>query len=296
MNFGRVITAMVTPFHERGIDEASLTNLVEHLIATGSESLVVAGTTGESPTLTHEEKLWLFEKVVHLAKGRVKVIAGTGTNDTTSSIQLAKEAEACGVDGLLVVAPYYNKPSQEGLYQHFKAIAESTALPIMLYNIPGRTSINISTETTLRLADIDNIVAVKESSGNFSQIAEIIRRKPEDFLVYSGDDALLLPILAIGGYGIVSVASHLVGPAIRALIDAYLNGQVQEAVRLNNRLMPLFEGLFVTSNPVMVKQGLNLIGVPVGGVRLPLVPATKEQIQFMKQLLAELKADLEYVK
>jgi 4-hydroxy-tetrahydrodipicolinate synthase len=289
MSFGRVITAMVTPFDEQGINESALKALVEHLIATGSESIVVAGTTGESPTLSHEEKLWLFEKVVSLADGRVKVIAGTGTNDTEGSIRLSKEAEACGVDGLLLVAPYYNKPSQEGLYQHFRAIAESTALPIMLYNIPGRTSINMSAQTTLRLAEIDNIVAMKESSGNFSQISEIIRNKKDDFLVYSGDDGLLLPILAIGGHGIVSVASHLVGQPIQELVNLYLSGQVQQAVQLNNRLMPLFEGLFVTSNPVMVKLGLNLIGIPVGEVRLPLVSADEQQVSLLKQLLSELE-------
>jgi 4-hydroxy-tetrahydrodipicolinate synthase len=289
MSFGRVITAMVTPFDEQGINESALKALVEHLIATGSESIVVAGTTGESPTLSHQEKLWLFEKVVSLADGRVKVIAGTGTNDTEGSIRLSKEAEACGVDGLLLVAPYYNKPSQEGLYQHFRAIAESTALPIMLYNIPGRTSINMSAQTTLRLAEIDNIVAMKESSGNFSQISEIIRNKKDDFLVYSGDDGLLLPILAIGGHGIVSVASHLVGQPIQELVNLYLSGQVQQAVQLNNRLMPLFEGLFITSNPVMVKLGLNLIGIPVGDVRLPLVPADEQQVSLLKQLLSELE-------
>lgn len=289
MDFGRVVTAMVTPFNERGIDEEKVAVLLEHLIGSGTESVVVAGTTGESPTLTHEEKLWLFERVATLANGRIKVIAGTGTNDTASSIQLAKEAGACGVDGLLVVAPYYNKPSQEGMYHHFRLIAESTAIPIMLYNIPGRTSINISAETTLRLAEIDNIIAVKESSGNFAQMSNIIRNKPEGFSVYSGDDNLLLPILAIGGYGIVSVAAHIVGKSMRRLIDAYLGGQVEEAVQINNQLMPFFEGLFVTSNPVMVKCALDILDIPVGDVRLPLVKETEEQREWMQKLLEQVK-------
>ncbi|UOF89407.1 4-hydroxy-tetrahydrodipicolinate synthase [Fodinisporobacter ferrooxydans] len=289
MDFGRVVTAMVTPFNEQGIDEENLPLLIEHLISNGTDSVVVAGTTGESPTLTHDEKLRLFERVVTLANGRIRVIAGTGTNDTASSIRLAKEAEACGVDGLLLVAPYYNKPSQEGLYQHFRAIAASTAIPIMLYNIPGRTSININAETILRLAEIDNIVAVKESSGNLSQVSNIIRRKPRDFRVYSGDDYLLLPILAIGGHGIVSVASHVAGKPIADMISNYLEGRTDQATELHNRLLPLFEGLFITSNPVMVKFALNDSGIPVGGVRLPLVRETDEQRDYMRNILQDIQ-------
>ena len=289
MKFGRVVTALVTPFDEHGIDEVQLGNVLEHLIETGTDSVVVAGTTGESPTLSHEEKLWLFEKVVSLVKGRIPVIAGVGSNDTRSSIRLAKEAEACGVDALLLVAPYYNKPSQEGLYQHFKAIANETALPIMLYNIPGRTSINISAETTLRLAQIENIVAIKESSGDFTQISHIIRQKPEDFLLYSGDDVLLLPILAIGGYGVVSVAAHVVGRDLQQMIQSFLAGKVEFAARLHSTLLPLFEGLFATSNPVMLKRALQEIGIPVGNVRLPLVGPNEEQEQLIVQIMSSLR-------
>ncbi|GBF11298.1 4-hydroxy-tetrahydrodipicolinate synthase [Tepidibacillus infernus] len=285
MDFGRLITAMVTPFNQKlEIDLEKTKNLVNHLINTGTETIVVAGTTGESPTLTKNEKLLLFEKVIEFADGRAKVIAGTGTNDTKSSIELTKQAEEIGVDGVMLVAPYYNKPSQEGLYQHFKSIAEETALPIMIYNIPGRTGINIQAKTMVQLASISNIVAVKEASGDLTQMAEIIANVPSDFYLYSGDDKLTLPVLAIGGHGIVSVASHVVGNEMKEMIDHYFKGNVKEAALEHLRLLPLFEAIFITSNPAPIKALLEEIGIKAGSVRLPLVSVTREQIQFVTNI------------
>jgi 4-hydroxy-tetrahydrodipicolinate synthase len=262
VDFGRLLTAMVTPFDSNlQIDYGKLDRLIEHLIATGTTTIVVAGTTGESPTLSHDEKLNLFKYVVEKAAGRVKVVAGTGSNNTADSVAFSQEAEAIGVDGLLLVAPYYNKPSQEGLYQHFKTIAESVKIPCILYNIPGRTSINIEASTQLRLAEIPNIVATKESSGDFNQITEIINGAPQGFYVYSGDDYLTLPMLSVGAYGVVSVASHVVGEEMTKMINAFLEGRNEEAIRYNKLLTPVFRGLFLTTNPTLVKAALNDIGV-----------------------------------
>ncbi|MED4878642.1 4-hydroxy-tetrahydrodipicolinate synthase, partial [Anoxybacillus geothermalis] len=225
VQFGNVVTAMVTPFDRKGnLDLAKTTELVNYLLDNGTDALVVAGTTGESPTLTTEEKVALFRHVVSVVNGRVPVIAGTGTNNTRASIELTKRAEEAGVDAVMLVAPYYNKPNQEGLYQHFKAIAESTPLPVMLYNVPGRTSVNLAPETVIRLAAIPNIVAVKEAGGNLEAMAEIIERTPDDFQLYSGDDSLTLPVLAIGGAGVVSVASHIIGNEMQQMIRAFQAG------------------------------------------------------------------------
>jgi len=285
MNFGRLLTAMVTPFNQRlEVDLEKTKELVEHLIETGTETIVVAGTTGESPTLSIEEKLLLFEKVLEFSKGKAKIIAGTGSNNTKASIELTKKAEKIGVHGSLIVAPYYNKPSQEGIYQHFKAIAEQTSLPIMVYNIPGRTGINIQASTIIRLSQINNIIAVKEASGDLSQMAEIITNTPDDFYLYSGDDKLTLPVLAIGGYGIVSVASHVVGSQMRKMMDEYLVGNVINAAQYHQKLLPLFEGIFITSNPVPIKELLNHMGIQVGSVRLPLVTGNVEQMDHVKQI------------
>lgn len=286
MLFGRLITAMVTPFDDNlQVDYTAVERLLDHLFATGTDSVVVAGTTGESPTLSKEEKLELFRFVVEKARGRGKVIAGTGGNNTAEAVKLTQLAEEAGVDGILSVVPYYNKPSQEGLYQHFRAIAESTRLPIMLYNIPGRTGINMSAETVVRLSAIDNIVAVKESSGNLSQMATIIEQTPDDFLLYTGDDNLLLPAMAVGAVGVVSVASHVVGREMKEMMEAFLAGDVARAAALHRKLLPLFEGLFMAPNPVPVKTALNLMGIPVGGVRLPLVPLDENQRQQLAKLL-----------
>lgn len=286
MKFGQVLTAMVTPFDQQGeVDVNAVKDLVNHLIATGTEGLVVSGTTGESPTLTTEEKVELFQLVVEAAAGRVPVIAGTGSNNTRASIALTKKAEEAGVDGIMLVVPYYNKPSQEGLYQHFKAIAESTSLPIMLYNIPGRTSVNMSADTIVRLSEIDNIVAVKEASGNLDVMAEIIERTPEDFLLFSGDDALTIPVLSIGGAGVISVASHIIGNEMQEMINQFRSGDIQGAAAAHRRLLPIMKGLFAAPNPTPVKAALNMMGVPVGGVRLPLVELNEEEEQALQSLL-----------
>ncbi|QNK54815.1 4-hydroxy-tetrahydrodipicolinate synthase [Paenibacillus sp. PAMC21692] len=291
MDFGRLITAMVTPFDAEGsIDWQTAGKLIDYLIdEQSSDSIVVSGTTGESPTLTEEEKLKLFAFAVEHAAGRCKIIAGTGSNDTAHTIHLTKSAQQCGVDGILLVAPYYNKPSQEGLYRHFKAIAESTTLPIILYNVEGRTGVNISVETTLRLAELDNIVATKDCA-SLEQLTLIVSGAPEGFRVYSGDDAMTLPALAVGAYGIVSVASHIIGADMKALVNAYVAGNVAEAAKLNGKLFTIFKGLFncphPVPNPVAVKYALSLKGYPVGGVRLPLIDANEAERAFLRDLIS----------
>lgn len=288
VQWGAVITAMVTPFNqdlEVNIDAAQA--LAELLVQTGSTGIVVSGTTGESPTLTHDEKVTLFRKVKEAVGKRAAVIAGTGSYDTAESVHLSQEAERVGVDGLLLVAPYYNRPSQEGLYQHFKTIAHAVDLPVMIYNIPGRTGVNIEPSTLLRLAEVNNVVAVKEASGNLNQMSEICAQAPDGFLVYSGDDSLTLPLLAVGGVGVVSVASHLVGRDIRRMCEAFFAGQVQEARKLHHRMLPLFKALFCTTNPVPVKAALNMLGANVGGVRLPLVEANDKEKETIRKALRE---------
>lgn len=287
ISFGRLSTAMVTPFDSKGnIDFNKTTQLIEHLIQTGTDSLVIAGTTGESPTLTSEEKVALFRHTVKVVGGRIPVIAGTGSNDTRESIELTKKAEAEGVDAIMLVAPYYNKPSQEGLFQHFKAIAEATKLPVMIYNIPGRTSILIDPKTTIRLAnEVPNIMSTKEASGSIDIITEIVANTEDDFLVYSGDDGLTLPILSVGGTGIISVASHVAGNEMKEMVNAFLNGDVQKAAAIHQELLPLFRGLFAAPNPVPVKTALQMKGLDVGGVRLPLIPLTEEERTTLSTLL-----------
>ncbi|WP_374717640.1 4-hydroxy-tetrahydrodipicolinate synthase [Neobacillus sp.] len=277
-HFGRVSTAMVTPFDNKGhIDFAKTTKLVNYLIENGTDSLVVAGTTGESPTLSKEEKLALFQHVVKVVNKRVPVIAGTGSNNTYSSIELTKKAEQIGVDGIMLVAPYYNKPNQEGLYQHFKAVAESTTLPVMLYNIPGRAVVNILPETIIRLSKIPNIVAVKEASGDLNAMTTIIANTDEDFALYSGDDGLTLPVLAIGGAGIVSVASHIIGNEMQQMIKAFLDGDHRSSAKLHQELLPIMKALFAAPSPAPVKTALQLKGLDVGTVRLPLVGLNEQE-------------------
>ncbi len=290
MSFGRLITAMVTPFDENlNIDWDTTAKLIDYLIdEQKSDSLVVSGTTGESPTLSDDEKVDLFRFAVKHAAGRCKIIAGTGSNETAHSVHLTKKAEEVGVDGILLVAPYYNKPSQEGIYQHFRTIAEATTLPVILYNVPSRTVVSLSAETTLRLAKIPNIVATKECA-SLEQMTEIVAGAPEGFVLYSGDDGVTLPTLSVGGYGIISVASHVVGARMKELIEAYLDGRVREAQALNAELFPVFKGLFncphPVPNPVAVKHALTLRGLPVGGVRLPLMPANEAEAKFLQNLL-----------
>lgn len=288
--FGRVLTAMATPFDETGtVDYAEAASLAKHLIENGSDGIVVAGTTGESPTLSDDEKIRLFRTVKEAVGGRAAVVAGTGTYDTKHSIHLTKEAQRAGADGVLLVNPYYNRPSQDGLYAHFRTVAESTSLPCMLYNIPSRTGVNCLPETIEKLSAIPNITAVKEASGNLDQASEIRRRTKAEFRIYSGDDSLTLPILSVGGSGVVSVAAHLVGREIQDMVRTYERGDVRKALSLHIRLFPLFKALFITTNPVPLKAALNLSGWKVGKPRLPLVEATakeKEQIQSVLKELA----------
>lgn len=278
VQFGRISTAMVTPFDSKGhVDFAKTTQLVNHLIKNGTESLVVAGTTGESPTLTKEEKIALFDHVVKVVDKRIPVIVGTGSNNTYATIELTKRAAQLGVDGIMIVAPYYNKPNQEGLYQHFKAVAQSTDLPIMVYNIPSRSVVNIDPETIIRLSEISNIVCVKEASGDLSAMTKIIANTPEDFHLYSGDDSMALPILSIGGVGVVSVASHIIGTEMQEMVKAFLEGNHAEAAKLHQKLLPVMQGLFNAPSPAPVKTALQLKGLDVGSVRLPLVPLNERE-------------------
>ncbi|MGB6777548.1 MAG: 4-hydroxy-tetrahydrodipicolinate synthase [Planococcus citreus] len=292
MKFGQVITAMATPFDSDGeIDFQATTNLVEYLINNGSDGIVVAGTTGESPTLSTDEKVALFVHVVTVADGRAKIIAGTGSNNTRASVALTQQAEQAGVDGIMLVTPYYNKPSQEGMYRHFEAIANATTLPVMLYNIPGRSVVNLSVDTIVRLSLIDNITCVKEASGDLDAASEIIERTSSDFAVYSGDDSLTLPMLSVGGTGIVSVASHIIGNDMQEMIKLFRTGDTAGAAALHRKLLPTMKALFAAPSPSPVKAALNLSGVPVGGVRLPMLALTEEETATLQQFLPSAKQD-----
>jgi 4-hydroxy-tetrahydrodipicolinate synthase len=292
MDFGRVLTAMVTPFDIDGkIDFKKTEALVNHLIANGTDGLVVSGTTGESPTLTTNEKLSLIQFVVDKVNGRVPVIAGTGSNSTAASVELTRQAGMINVDGVMLVTPYYNKPSQEGLYQHFKTIAEATTLPVMLYNVPGRTAVGLAPETIIRLSEIDNIVTVKEASGDLDAMAKVIQETDESFTLYSGDDSLTLPVLSIGGHGIVSIASHIIGNDMQEMIRSFLAGDHVTAAQFHRSILPTMKAMFIAPSPSPVKEALNMIGVNVGSVRLPMMPLNQEQKQ---QLELELQAIRKY--
>jgi 4-hydroxy-tetrahydrodipicolinate synthase len=286
MNIGQLLTAMVTPFNGNGeVDFPKTTALVNHLISTGTTGIVVAGTTGESPTLTTDEKISLFRHVVQVVNGRVPVIAGTGSNNTHASIQLTKQAELAGVDGVMLVTPYYNKPNQEGMYQHFKAIADATKLPVMLYNIPGRSAVGLTVETIVRLSKVDNIVCIKEASGNLDAMAQIIHETDDNFTLYSGDDSLTLPILSIGGAGVVSVSAHIIGNEMSEMITSFKKGDVQTAGMIHRELLPIMKALFAAPNPVPVKTALTMTGLSVGSVRLPMVPLTDEEYYTLEETL-----------
>ncbi len=285
------MTAMVTPFDdELKIDFKAVDRLVDHLTGTGTDTLVVAGTTGESPTLEDSEKKDLLKAVLKAVRGRAKVIMGTGYNDTAKSVRASREAEALGADGLLVVAPYYNKPSQDGLLAHFQAVCQSTSLPVILYNIPGRTGINVLPETTVALSKrCPNLHALKDSTGNVEQAADIAARACCDFRIYSGDDNLTLPFLSVGACGVISVASHLVGNAIREMIEAFFMGHPEEARKLHYQYLPLFKGLFSAPNPTCVKFALSASGICKPHLRLPLVPLAGQQKDALETILKELK-------
>ncbi|MPM63590.1 4-hydroxy-tetrahydrodipicolinate synthase [bioreactor metagenome] len=282
--FGRLLTAMVTPMNQDGsINYEAMADFADWLIDNGSDGLVVCGTTGESPTISTEEKLELFRTVVKRVNKRVPVIAGTGSNNTAGTIELTKAAEATGVDGFLVVGPYYNKPPQEGFYQHFKAIADVTELPVIVYNVPGRTSSNILPQTVVRLAqDCKNIVAIKEAAGCVSQVAELYSVLPEDFSIYSGDDLLILPFMSVGATGLISVVSNTGGQLLQDIMQAYEAGKVKEAMDLNAKMLPVAKAMFITTNPIPVKEAVSMLTpINAGPVRLPLVPmspAEKEKV------------------
>ncbi|MGZ4119157.1 MAG: 4-hydroxy-tetrahydrodipicolinate synthase [Actinomycetota bacterium] len=287
--FGRVITAMATPFDREGtLDLERARALAEHLVANGSDGLVLAGSTGESPTLTFEEKRDLFGAVREAVGARADVIAGTGTYDTRETIHLSHMAEEQGVAGLLVVTPYYSRPPQSGLMEHFRTVAASTDLPIILYDIPSRTGRKIEHETLLALAQVPNIIGVKDAAGDLTGTARLAAAKPDDFTIWSGDDALTLPMLALGAHGIISVASHLVGPAIQRLVEAYGKGDASLAASINAELVPIFDVLFITSNPIPLKAALDMVGQPVGDPRLPLVPATEAERSKVRAVLQQL--------
>jgi 4-hydroxy-tetrahydrodipicolinate synthase len=289
-HFGQVITAMVTPFTEEGaVSYAVAEQLAAHLAEHGSDALVICGTTGESPTLSWDEEYQLFQVVQKAVSGKAKVIAGTGSNSTQEAIAATQKAAKLGLDGALLVVPYYNKPPQEGLYHHFQAIAQAVPdLPMMLYNVPGRTGQNLLPETVARLAEVPNITAIKEASGNLDQASQIRALTAEDFALYSGDDSLTLPLMAVGGAGVVSVASHIVGKQIQQMIQLFTSGQVSAAIADHLKLFPLFKTLFVTTNPIPIKAALRLQGWQVGTTRPPLPDADDQTTAMLKKLLQEL--------
>ncbi|MHB8127130.1 MAG: 4-hydroxy-tetrahydrodipicolinate synthase [Desulfitobacteriaceae bacterium] len=290
MGFGRILTAMVTPMNEDlEVDYVSARNLAQYLIKHGSDGIIVCGTTGESPTLTDEEKIKMFKEVKDAVGSSGIVLAGVGSNSTVASVNLAAQAATTGVDGIMAVVPYYNKPSQEGMYQHFKAIAQAVSLPVMLYNVPSRTSTNLLPETVKKLAQIPNIISIKESAGLMDQVSELKRILPTDFTVYSGDDSLTLPMLALGCSGVVSVASHIIGDEMKNMIDAWFAGDCKIATQWHLQLYPFFKGIFVTTNPVPIKAILNMMGVKAGGVRLPLIDVTKDERIFLARLLDDIE-------
>jgi 4-hydroxy-tetrahydrodipicolinate synthase len=274
---------MVTPFNEEGeVNYKKARALAEKLAREGSDAIVVGGTTGESPTLSREERSRLLDAVLEVVGHSLRVVAGTGTNSTRDSVELSKMAERAGAHGLMLVTPYYNKPPQGALVSHFKAVAESTGLPIMLYNVPGRTGVNMTPETVQKVSEIPNIIALKEAAGSLDQASEIAQGMPETFTLYSGDDSLTLPMLAVGASGVVSVASHVAGLEIKAMIQDYQAGRVAQARERHLRLFPLFKALFITTNPIPVKAALEIAGFRAGGVRLPLTAASGEQREIIR--------------
>jgi 4-hydroxy-tetrahydrodipicolinate synthase len=273
--FGRLLTAMVTPFNADGsINYEAGADFADWLLVNGSDGLVVEGSTGEAATMDMDEKIKFMQTIVARVNGRAKIVAGAGTNCTASTIDLVKKMEACGVDGVLVVGPYYNKPTQEGYYQHFAAVAKATKLPIIVYNVPGRTGGNIAPETVARLAaDFSNIVAIKEAAGNVAQTAELYRVLPEDFSIYSGDDGLILPFLSVGACGLISVLANVNGKLLQQLMQAYSEGRVKDAADINKVMVPLAKAMFIESNPIPIKAAVTKVtGIEAGAPRLPLTP------------------------
>lgn len=287
--FGRLLTAMVTPFYEDGVNLAAAGELAEWLLAHGSDGLVVEGSTGEAAALTKEEKVAILKEVVNKVRGRGKVVVGAGTNVTAETIDLVKTLEPYRPDGFLIVGPYYNKPTQEGYYQHFAAVAQSTKLPIIVYNVPGRTGSNILPATVARLAkDFKNIVAIKEAAGNVTQVAELYQLLPRDFTIYSGDDGLILPFMSVGATGLISVLGNINGKILQNLMQAYENGKVEDARELNAKMQPLAKTMFMESNPIPIKYAVTKVtGIDVGKPRLPLTPLGADLCQKMDKILQE---------
>ncbi len=292
-DLGRLITAMVTPFDNKGkVDYAQAAKLALACLRSGSDGVVLSGTTGESPTLLHKEELKLYAEVKSAVGKRGSVIAGTGSNSTAEAVEATQAAEKTGVDACLLVTPYYNKPSQEGLYQHFKTIAENTGLPCILYNVPGRTVVSLAAETVIKLSEIKNIIGIKEASGNLEEIGKIISGTKKGFIIWSGNDGDFLPLMKMGGYGVISVISHLVGLQMKGCMNKYLAGKVGEADKIYMSLMPLIKALFVVSNPVPVKYAINQVGFNVGKTRLPLVEPDAKSAVLIKETLKLYKIDL----
>ena len=287
--FGRLIPAMVTPFDEnRDLDLNRAQELAVRLVEGGSDSLIINGTTGESPTVFYPQKIELFKAVLSAVGGRVPVIANVGDNCTADTVEFARDVQKLGVNGFMCVVPYYNKPPQEGMYQHFRSIANAVDLPIILYNIPGRCVVNMTAETTLRLAhDCENVVAIKEASGKYDQILEVIENAPEGFDVYSGDDSATYEIMKLGGAGCISTIGNVCPGRMKEIIELCAEGNFDAAWKAHQALLPLMDGLFETSNPILVKEALRLLGFPVGGVRLPLVDATSAQSERLASIMRQ---------
>lgn len=284
--FGRLITAMVTPFNDDlSIDWAGVEKLAAHLQSTGHDGIVVNGTTGEAPTTSDDEKIEIIKVVKRATSGKLKVIAGAGNNETTHSVEQAEMAAAAGADGLLVVTPYYNKPPQSGIEAHFRAMADATEVPVMIYDIPGRTGVPIEPDTICRLAEHKNVVALKDAKGDVASTSWVIKRS--GIPVYSGDDILNLPLLSVGAVGFVSVCGHTVGSRLRALLDAWFSGNAEEALSIHQELLPVYTGTFRTQGAILTKAALNLLGLPGGKVRLPLVDATVTQIAQLREDLLQ---------
>ena len=284
---GEVITAMVTPFDENlKVDYAALEKLINHLADNGTDAILVAGTTGESPTLTHEEEWDILKFVIEKNNGRTKVIAGAGSNCTETAVMMAKKFESMGADAILSVVPYYNKPNQRGIEEHFSAIAESVKIPVILYNIPGRTGVNMLPKTVANLAEkYKNIVAVKQSNGDLDLISEMKQECPDDFVIYSGDDSLTLPMLSIGAWGVISVASHVQGCAVKKMISSFKSGKVDEALEIHKKLFPLFKKLFMCPNPIPVKEALSKMGIIKNFVRKPLVTMNSQELEEFSKVI-----------
>ncbi|KMO86649.1 dihydrodipicolinate synthase [Megasphaera cerevisiae DSM 20462] len=289
LKFGNVITAMITPFHENGsVNYKEAANLAKYYSENGSDGILVAGTTGEGATLTVDEKLKLFKDISQAIGDKVLVMANVGSNDTAQTIDFAKQAEQTGVDCLLVIVPYYNKPNQSGCYAHFAAVAQATKLPIIIYNVPGRTGGKILAETVVKLArDFDNIIGIKEASGDLEAAASIARDTPSHFYVYSGDDALTLPILSVGGRGIISVAAHIIGNQMNEMVQAYKDGNVKKAMELHHKYLPVMTGIFCTVNPTPIKACCNILGMPAGPFRLPMVDASDKEKEFLQTMMRD---------